>query len=508
MFILILSVSLIVFAVYFGLWIFDMKEVYSKGNQSIDHLTTSPIFRDFVKTILICGIALIIVNSQLTSSIFEGLNSVLWAISAILSLLISYIWFHHINQLDVFEPESYPPLILTFLGGVACTFLVDPLTDMYYFLIPMKHTGTIIQDFFVAVTQIGMIEEFVKLIPLLVLWRFTKVLNESFDFILYGIVSALGFAFVENTLYLYNSELTAIDGRALFSSPMHLFLTGLIGYRLALAKLLRKNILKVLLVSYFVSSLLHGVYDFWLINFEELAFLSVFMLLLVLKAIVRMLNNGLNVSEFYRHIIIDAKQFKYSLSVYFALLMAITYIGKSLITNSSDANQLLLGSLFYYTFLTAFVGLNFSNIRVIPGYISKLLDQDVNLFRHLLPLGINTENCSNQTVVLAIDDNMRLTKNGAFLKPHLPCTIRLIHPAVVNDNHSFYLADLTVPLPFKHYLSSHLLITALDTDYSLCSGKKIMAKVYVIKRMRQLRPGVFHKKDVTFICNVRAKKVQ
>lgn len=502
---IVISLVFLILIVYVGLWIYDIKEIYSAGNKSFNYLMNSSIFRDLLKVLVICLISLLIVNLNILSSVITEEKYVLWFISGALSLLISYIWFHHINQLDVFEPENYQILLMIFISGAACSYLVYPLTDLYNFIVPTRSTDSLWQGLFWAITRIGLIEEFVKIIPLFLLWKFTKILNEPFDFLLFGAISALGFAFVENTMYLTNSELTAISGRALFASPMHLFLTSMIGYRVALAIYAKKNVAQAAFFAFLISSIIHGFYDFWLIDFDGLGILSLFMLLLALKASSRMLNTGLNISPFYRSIIINPKKFKYSLSTYFALLLSLAYVAKNMLSTSSEANDLLFQSLFFYSYLTAFVGINFAGIRVIPGYTIPLLDRDFNVFRQLLPLGVNQENCSGTHITLTKSKHAYPTKKGTFLKSYLPCSIHLLHPAIVDDDNSFYLAELKSPIPFTNYLSTHILINSMNTDYSLCSGRKVMAEVYAIKEINEGQPGVFTKKGTLFISNIRIR---
>ena len=49
----------------------------------------------------------------------------------------------------------------------------------------------------------GLSEEIIKIIPVLIILKTTKFINEPIDYIIYSSISALGFAFIENIQYIY-----------------------------------------------------------------------------------------------------------------------------------------------------------------------------------------------------------------------------------------------------------------------------------------------------------------
>ncbi|MCB0779423.1 MAG: PrsW family intramembrane metalloprotease, partial [Flavobacteriales bacterium] len=91
----------------------------------------------------------------------------------------------------------------------------------------MALTGDLWDDLVYSVVAIGLVEEVVKLLPYLLIWRLTRQVDEPFDHLLYGSIAALGFAFMENTLYLESTRLTAVTGRALLASVAHMFDTSI-----------------------------------------------------------------------------------------------------------------------------------------------------------------------------------------------------------------------------------------------------------------------------------------
>jgi len=108
----------------------------------------------------------------------------------------------------------------------------------------------------------GFTEEIFKFFALyLVIWK-NKEFNEKFDGIVYAVYVSMGFATVENIMYVagYGSgtgisrALTAVPGHALFGVAM--------GYYFGLAKLSPENKSKNFLYALLLPIGLHGMYDF------------------------------------------------------------------------------------------------------------------------------------------------------------------------------------------------------------------------------------------------------
>ncbi|MFT4602910.1 MAG: hypothetical protein ACI857_003097, partial [Arenicella sp.] len=119
-------------------------------------------------------------------------------VSAIILLLL---WLFYLRKLDIYEPEKKRYLILTFIISVVSMQLLYPMHDVLWHIFGYHRPLTPISDLWYCVISIGMIEEFVKILPVLLILKFTKQINEPFDYILYASVSALGFAFIENIGY-------------------------------------------------------------------------------------------------------------------------------------------------------------------------------------------------------------------------------------------------------------------------------------------------------------------
>lgn len=113
-----------------------------------------------------------------------------------------------------------------------------------------------------AVLAIGPIEELAKLLPfLLVVLRF-RAFDEPLDGIIYASFIALGYAAVENLLYLpYLSNMEAI-ARGFASPLVHAMFASVWGFYVGRSFLARGTWRSLALLSVAVAAALHGLYDF------------------------------------------------------------------------------------------------------------------------------------------------------------------------------------------------------------------------------------------------------
>jgi len=113
-----------------------------------------------------------------------------------------------------------------------------------------------------ALLVIGPIEEFSKLLLfVLVIVRLAEF-DEALDGIIYASFIALGYAAVENWQYL--EYLTPLEAAARgFASPViHIVFASLWGYWIARAHIANRSLLPAAAVSLTIASILHGLYDF------------------------------------------------------------------------------------------------------------------------------------------------------------------------------------------------------------------------------------------------------
>lgn len=108
------------------------------------------------------------------------------------------------------------------------------------------------------------VEEACKITAVFIVVWHSKRFDERMDGLVYGARAGLGFALVENCLYIYNAVLegqwvTVWILRALLAVPGHAIWSGMMGYFAARRRFDHAG--PGLLGGYLIAVLLHGVYD-------------------------------------------------------------------------------------------------------------------------------------------------------------------------------------------------------------------------------------------------------
>lgn len=178
------------------------------------------------------------------------------------ALAICVIWFIFLNSIDIFEKENYRNIILcTLLGGFFSlfTFVISDSLELIFPLNP--HSNALLYFIF----DVGLVEELVKIIPLLILLKYTKSIDEPFDYLLYASLAALGFATIENMLYFSRGSMTIIFTRALLCATGHMTFSSIIAYGIVKAKLFNPKKVLINFLSYWLlAATVHGLYDYFL----------------------------------------------------------------------------------------------------------------------------------------------------------------------------------------------------------------------------------------------------
>ncbi len=153
--------------------------------------------------------------------------------------------------------------MLSVIPTVICELLATAGMDL---LIPQ---GSVLYKFIDAFLGVALIEEFWKLLIVrLVIWK-NKAFNYRFDAIVYCVASSLGFALLENILYVLQSGFGTGIARAIISVPGHCTFAIFMGYFLGNAKLfeVKGQTGKCWLWTFYAllfPMLQHGFFDFCL----------------------------------------------------------------------------------------------------------------------------------------------------------------------------------------------------------------------------------------------------
>ena len=131
-------------------------------------------------------------------------------------------------------------------------------------------------------------EELFKYLALIYIWKNHKEFDEPADCIVYGASVALGFAAVENIVYLYSYGDSVLVPRALSSVPIHAACGMLIGVELRKQRYDKSNTATISHMDAVVPAItLHAVYNFCI--FAELGYVAIGIVILSFYLIKRMI---------------------------------------------------------------------------------------------------------------------------------------------------------------------------------------------------------------------------
>lgn len=180
-------------------------------------------------------------------------------------LILRYVYLLDKNER---EPLNFVLKVVLFgaIFSIPCAgierFMVSMIQSFY-------GTETIKYAWMENTFGVALVEEFSKWLVLMIfVWK-----NQNFDYrydgIVYAVSASLGFAALENILYVVSYGTGVSIGRAIFAIPGHTTFGVFMGYFLSRAKTAwidnknsKMNFLKLLALA--VPMIIHGIYDFLL----------------------------------------------------------------------------------------------------------------------------------------------------------------------------------------------------------------------------------------------------
>jgi RsiW-degrading membrane proteinase PrsW (M82 family) len=174
-------------------------------------------------------------------------------------IILFYIYFR-----DKYEKEPFILLIKAILVGA---FIVIPVLFVEQFFVMLKpQLGPAGDAFYTSFIVAGFTEELFKFTGLyFLIWR-NPNFNEKFDGIVYAVFVSLGFAAVENIIYVAEGGFKIAMVRALTAIPAHALFGIRMGYYFGIAHMYKEIRRSFLLKALLIPVLLHGIYDFMLLS--------------------------------------------------------------------------------------------------------------------------------------------------------------------------------------------------------------------------------------------------
>jgi RsiW-degrading membrane proteinase PrsW (M82 family) len=172
---------------------------------------------------------------------------------------------------DKYEREPLRNLVIALLAGAVSVIPILIVETILSLPAPL-FTGyfqAAYNGFIVA----GLTEELFKFLFLYFIFWNNRHFNEKFDGIVYAVFVSLGFAAVENVMYVFSNDISVGYVRAITAVPAHAIFGIVMGYHLGIARMYREIRRKHILRALFIPVFLHGLYNFILMSGHELALL-------------------------------------------------------------------------------------------------------------------------------------------------------------------------------------------------------------------------------------------
>ena len=201
----------------------------------------------------------------------------LLAAATIPSMAIAY-WIY---RQDTHESEPSGMLLWAFICGCASTI---PAIFLQSFFKHLENPNSLLGTAIFAFCVVGLSEELSKYFLLRRFIYPQKDFNEPIDGIVYGVMVGLGFATLENVMYVLNAGENGFStalGRAFTAVPAHAAFGVLMGAYVGLAKFIPQKAFAFTFTGIGLAVFFHGAYDFFLMQqvYEGMAVLAIFTLI-------------------------------------------------------------------------------------------------------------------------------------------------------------------------------------------------------------------------------------
>lgn len=164
---------------------------------------------------------------------------------------------------DTHEKEPLALLLKCFIGGmfsIIPAMLLEVLGGILGFGISNNSLGTL----FYAFGVVGFSEEISKYFFVRKLAYNHRAFNEPFDGIVYCVMVSMGFAALENVMYVFEGGVPTAVARMFTAVPAHATFACIMGFFMGMAKFSGKNAFLLNSAGLFGAIFFHGAYDYFL----------------------------------------------------------------------------------------------------------------------------------------------------------------------------------------------------------------------------------------------------
>lgn len=207
------------------------------------------------------------------------MNATHVALALLSGILPSLLWLWFWLREDNLHPEPRSRIAKTFLAGVLSVFIVLPIQ---IYISNITSDGSSTQYLLWAFT-----EEFLKFGAAFIVALSTDIIDEPIDILIYMITVALGFAAIENSLFILKplaqgditSSIITTNLRFVGASLLHIVSSASIGLCIALAYYESTKIKYVAIITGLIlATALHTSFNLFIIRASALQTIKIFAL--------------------------------------------------------------------------------------------------------------------------------------------------------------------------------------------------------------------------------------
>ncbi len=185
-----------------------------------------------------------------------------------ISLAPVFIIAFYVYSRDKYEKEPFLILLKAMLTGILIVLPVVLIEKLL--MIFSKGSEGMAYAGYNAFVVAGLTEEGMKFLAFYFFFWKNKNFNEKFDGIVYAVYIALGFAAIENILYVFTGGYGVGIIRAVTAVPAHALFGIVMGYYFGLARFITRLRLFYIILAFTLPFLFHGLYDFILMSNSQI----------------------------------------------------------------------------------------------------------------------------------------------------------------------------------------------------------------------------------------------
>lgn len=381
-------------------------------------------------------------------------------ITLISAFFVSFVWILFLRSMDVFNREKWWHIGLVFVAGGVFTLFCLPIYDYADVVLNFHINGDPFNDFMYCFLIIGGGEELVKLLPWVLFAIFSRRFQEPFDYILYASVTALGFAFTENLMYLEDTG--SIVSRSILSTVAHMFDASVVAYAVILSKYKFKQRfwkLATPVIGFILAALCHGFYDYWLISpaAEGYYYITLLFFLLSLHVWFFFKNNAMNNSGFFGNAGAFNVAFQQDLLTFSMLgLLILEYVFVSFEFGALEGNEVIGRRAIIVVVFVIYLSFILRKLKLKKGVWQKYRFRIPNIVPRFLSWGTPEEEEEHDFIGLKL--RLFAPKTNRYIGDKLPKSGVCVSRITVNDDPNWYVFQLNTPIHYSNFVPTHIII--------------------------------------------------